>query len=327
MTPDDIADPDGAVIDPAEEDLGADDFAEPSRRGRPRRRKIAAAIDEDVDLSGQVDLMLADDEPRKHRFSLRGGPISDEGGPAHEVLGLAMRLARSVQDVFTEANPFIQHLAPTNSFEVVFYAPDAEIKEAELRRREVGDEDPGAIGLPDTSLAVLALNSVFAQDEPQEAARAARSLGVTSAESILRLVATLGEADVELDVYNAAQEPIKVTPQQSIRIAEELDADAELPLETVEVVGVLQGVNSGGEGLFEIVTDADVSLSQVLGRRRKPGVTIKGELSPGAKRQIKEGSLWDTHVIAEVQVARRRRSGSTRVEGFRLLNVQRRFDD
>ncbi len=327
ITDEPIPDADDSVSD-----LGADDDSvaaspEPSKRGNRRRRTLTDLIDNDIQLSGDVNMMLGDQqEPGRHKFSLRGGPISRAGGPAREILKLAARLASSVEDIFPEANPFISHLAPTNSIEIVFYAPDSEIKEAELRRRKVGDEDPGAAGLPDTSLAILALNSVFSQADPENAARTARLMGVTTAESILSLAVTLGEADVELDLYDAEQRPIRVPPRHSIRIAERLDAEAELPLETVTVIGVLQGINSGGDGQFEIVTDADIPLDPVLGRRRRPGDKIQGVLSPSAKRQIKKDSLWDTHVEARVQVTRSRRGASTRVEGFRLMSVHRRFD-
>lgn len=327
MTADEpISDAEASASDSAADAVSAEDF-EPSPRGRRKRRKLADFVDNDAELSGQVDLMLGRDNPGRHKFSLRGGAISADGGPAKEVLKLVNRLAKSVEEIFPEANPFIAQLAPTNSIQVEFYAPESELREAELRRHEVGDQDPGAVGLPDTSLAVLALNAVFTPDDPDDAARTARRLGVTAAESVLNLVSTLGEAGIELDVFDADQEPVRVTPEKSIRIAAKLDAEAELPLETVEVVGVLQGVNSGGEGRFEIVTDTDIPLSPVVGRRRKAGDKIEGELSPTAKRQIKQGSLWDTHVEAKVQVTRRQRGASIRVEGFRLLSVKRRFDD
>lgn len=303
--------------------------AEESRptAGPRRRKKLAGLLDEDSRLSEQIELLVGDRDAR-HRLILRGPRITRFGGPARQVLELADQLRRSLEDVFPGIDPFLEALTPTGSFEVFFYAPQAEINAAAERKSQLGDDDPGALALPDTAIAVAALSSVLTKDDPQEAASAARALGTNAADGIRALTAALADTSVDLDfthVYPGIEDEAHLTPQGALRITEQLDAEEEIPLVTVDVAGVLQGVNSGGDGTFEIVLAEDQTLDPALGPRRKPGDKISGSLSPGARRAIKDGALWDTHVTASVQVTRRQRGRSIRVEGFRLMAVQARY--
>jgi len=209
-----------------------------------------------------------------------------------------------------------------NSLEVEFYAPQHERDAAAVRREELGEE-PGAEGLPDTILAAAALTEILAKEDPNELAKAARSVSVETADQIRHLAVALADYSVELDLTDM-RENATVSPERSLMIVERLDAEEEIPKTTVDAVGVLRGANSAGEGSFELVTDSDVELDPALGRRRS-GDPLHGKLTPQARRQIREGGLWDKHVEARVEVVRRRKGPSVRVEDLRLISVSARF--
>jgi len=191
-----------------------------------------------------------------------------------------------------------------------------------MRREELGEE-PGAEGLPDTILAVAALSEILANDDPNEVAKAARSVSIETADQVRHLAASLADYSVELDLTDVHEEAT-VSPERSLVIVERLDADEEIPKTAVSAVGVLRGANSAGEGSFELVTDPDVELDPALGRRR-PGDPLHGRLTPQARRQIRGGGLWDKHVEVRVEVIRRRKGPSVRVEGLRLISASARF--
>jgi len=102
------------------------------------------------------------------------------------------------------------------------------------------------------------------------------------------MATTLASSGIELDMSNVAPSA-RAQPTWTTKVVEYLDATAEVPKETVDVWGLLQGANSGGQGTFEIVTDATRSLDPVLGRR-SPGDKVKGTLTPKARKQI--GASW-----------------------------------
>ena len=136
-----------------------------------------------------------------------------------------------------------------------------------------------------------------------------------------KLAIRLVETETTLDLADVRPD-VSVEPAWCLDVVEYLDAAAEVEPKTVTIYGVLQGANSGGDGTFELVTEATRPLPRELGNRRKAGVTIKGTLTPRAKKQIKEGNLWDAQVKARVQVIRREHAGSTHIEGFRLMSVE-----
>lgn len=301
-----------------------------TRTGRRRRRKVAQLLEQDPVITGSMDLM-AGGEGRLHRLVLKGQRLTQHGGPAREVIALVERITESLEAIMPSADPHLGLVRGSNSIEVNFYAPEEEVAAARTRRASIGAA-PGAEALPDTTLAVLALADIVRQDDPREAAYRARRISQETADEIRDLALEIAETNVVLEIDDVVVEDeetvrVSATPGWATHVVEQLDAEEEVDPATVTVTGVLQGANSGGEGTFELVTDDNLLLPPELGTRRRPGAKISGSLTPQARKQIREGNLWDTHVEASVQVIRRRYRDRIRIEGFRLLSVTARFHE
>jgi hypothetical protein len=347
----------GAASDPQEETK--DEAPEETipgvnpKRGLRRRRKLRAWLEEEEDLlTGTTHLMSGDDPAStEHRMVFKGARLTGRGGPAREVIQLVRELLDSVQAIMPTAEPGLAHVGAGNSIVVKLYASEQEVAEALARRaaKSTGDTAPPAPdddapgdddtdddarrttvvdvdGLPDTALAVAVLTEIIAYEEPEQAAARARSISIVAADSLRDLAVTLADHEVALAINLGDDEQVEATPEWAIQVAEYLDAASEEPPAVIKVIGILQGANARGEGEFEIETDEQVPLDSRIGSRMRPGDVVKGKLTPQAIRQIQADNLWNRHVIAEIEVVRRRRGRSVRVEGRRLLSVRPRFE-
>lgn len=326
------AEPEGEPVD----DAGNGDV--PVRHpGIKRRKKLAGLLDEDPVTTGNIELMLGGAAEFGHRIVLRGKRLTSNGGPADVVLELVQGLTKTIRGVMPSADPYLRSVAAGNSIEVNFYTPPVEIEEAKDRLRGMVEE-PGtapadeaaltedqagadATVLPDTTLAVLMLSSVLNIEDPAAAALGARQISKAAADEVRQLAMRLFEADITLDV-GSVRPGVMATPEWCLSVVEHLDAEAEMPPRTVTVYGLLQGANSGGEGAFELVTEAARPLPPELGNYRAAGERIRGTLTPRARKQIREGNLWDAQVKTRVQVIRTEHRGRTKVEGFRLMSLE-----
>jgi hypothetical protein len=301
-----------------------DEPAQPPDRPSPRRRRkltqrLEAADEEGRKLSGETQLMLAGGP--EHTFRLLGQRLTG-GGPVREVLALVNDLADLVLTTFSQADPRLASVTSPASIDVTFHVPQTE-QDAARAWSCYYDDAISYDALPDTTLTVATVADILSYT-PFEAAREARALGVQTTHSLRRLAGELQDRNVSLGLPDY---PPLVTPEWSQDAIERIDHYEEVTPSTATVVGVLRGAHSGGErrpGDFMIATDPDVHLDPVIGTRLAAGATIKGELSPQARRQIREAGLWDKHVLARIKVIRRRQGTSLTVDNRLMTSIKPR---
>jgi hypothetical protein len=299
----------------------------PDRPGIRRRRKLTQRLEEEREqgeLSATTDLIVTGGPD--HIFRLAGGFLSSNGGPAKKVSDLLTDLVRLVSATFPNAEPELRSMLARASIDITFHVPQREADLAQSWREYQADEESFE-GLPDTTVAIASVADVLARP-PEDAAVEARRISGDTAASLKSFAVDLYDSDISILIPRASTptaETLELAdPAWALQVVTRLDAAEELPPVTVTVVGVLQGANSGGAGEFEIKTDDQVSLDRALGSRLRPGATIGGRLTPAARRQIREGGLWDTHVEAEIRAVRRRQGRSIRVESRELVAVRPR---
>jgi hypothetical protein len=307
---------------PAQSTEPADEAA--SREGRRTRRRLSRLLEEEQVITGDMELMVASDQSSAtHRLVLHGQHLTPNGGPARQVLDLVSRIHSALQSIVPNADPWLASVAGANSIEVRFNAPPEEVEEASRRRASDDDKTEPGEALPDTTLGLVTLAHVFEIEDPDEAVEFMRRVGAGATDHIKGLAVELVNEDAELDL-SEVRPGSRATRQRAREVVERLDADEEIRPELVSVLGVLQGANSAGEGLFVLVPDSSQDLDPALGRRR-PGSPLRGKLTPDARRQIRDQGLWDRHVHARIRVIRSRRGGRVRVEELRLVSVTPRF--
>jgi len=276
-------------------------------------------MEEGDGLSETTELMVAGGP--EHTFRLLGQRLTSLGGPVREVLNLVDGLADLILTTFPKADPGLASIASTHSIDVTFYVPEHEIKAARAWAEYYEDEESFE-ALPDTTLAVATVADVLTFTPP-EAARQARAINGRTSDRLRRLALELREREVSLGLPTV---PELATPEWSQDVVEHIDYYEEIKPQMATVVGVLRGARSASTrpGDFELETDSDARLDPVVGARLAPGATIRGELSGQARKQIREGGLWDTHVEARIKVTRRRQGPSIRVENRRMTSVKPR---
>jgi hypothetical protein len=176
------------------------------RKGRRRRRKLSGLLEEDEAITGSVEMMMRD--PHRvfpNRMVLRGAHLTVKGGPAREVIRLVKELVESVEAAMPGADAHLASVVGGNSIEVKMYAPEHELRAAEVRREYLG-EDAGFDALPNTTIAVAAVASILGRDDPEEVAKAARRVSKATAEEIRELTVTLANNEVELDLSDIRPE-------------------------------------------------------------------------------------------------------------------------
>ncbi len=260
----------------------------------------------------------------QREVTLHADELTDHGGPAKLILELGLKVVRTIETIMPSADAWLTGVQPGSM--KMFLEPSPRELEQALARRRYYNFDPAEepTAATDTSLAVSALGVILSSDDVEKAAVSTRGISAATVDAVRGLSVSLVDAGVSaVDIDHFGE----IRDTQIVALVEQLDRVAELKPEVVPIVGVLQGANSSGEGRFEIKTDERIGLSPYLGNRRRPGDTVRGTLTQAARAQIRDQALWDRHVEASIEIYRRQRGQSIRIEGIRLLGVAPRYSD
>jgi hypothetical protein len=173
------------------------------------------------------------------------------------------------------------------------------------------------IVIPTSVIAIEAVADVLSQP-PDRVAQRARALGADAREELRKLADELGARNATLTVVTP-QQTVEVAPRTARVFAERLRITESIAPITIRIVGKLTRTDSEA-AQFRVVLDPLRRPPELDGRR----TAVEGGYTSNASRQVRDGGLWDTQVIADVRASMEvpPGGGKPRPAGFTFTDVE-----
>ncbi len=223
--------------------------------------------------------------------------VTNSGGDPTVVGHLVVALGRFLNAISPDI--ILTALNFTSSVELEL-TPRASTLEEQRGTELAAEEEPAleavARAVPSASVALEAAAYIFDQD-PEQVPERVRVISAKARTELRKLASEMAKRGAELTFVSPTSERAHVTSRRARRYAEELRAAEEAePLE-LKVVGRLS-VTDSDSGMFRVVLDPDRRPPELDARKKQ----IEGAYTDYASAQVRDNGLWDTDVIATVEV-------------------------
>lgn len=264
----------------------------PEHAGSPHKR-FRAATDEELDPQSYF---ISDDRSAL-RAVLRGGSISGDRGDADFIGGAIRRLARALREAAQNYQQAAVDIATSPVLRRVKFGHSV-VVELEVGLEESVDRGLDGSRHAPTVDAARALGQLLAADSDELVPRALL-LGGTVVAEYKRFLNLLAEDDVTLEWQAAdATEIVVLTSVDARHDYVILDSEGERAAETVTMPGTLTMADSRRHR-FELSLPSGLARPTLL----KGKSLVEGDYSDDMGMRLKAEGLWDTEVMATVEVS------------------------
>lgn len=296
-----MSDADAAAADPQLDETDIDP-AEAERQlaiGAAKRKRRLLDLERET-LSGDTRHYavkeLLDD---KVEAILDGHGVTSQGGPPAIIGEFLVGLENLIERL--GGGLLMRGLAFGNSVHVILEpeVPEPVRREVEARAQEdpegVLTRDDMSRLIPPSIAAASAAARILAAPA-ENALRDARRYGADVPDAYLRLARTVEKTGGTIRLRAPGGREAALPADRAERVIAQVKAERP-PLEAVpiDVVGTLTRTDSE-EKRFRLVLDREL-IPDLLDKRKR---VIEGTYTPTASKQVREGGLWDTRVIARV---------------------------